>query len=56
MMKNNLEWYIQRGSFGAVCAFICMMNRKNIKENIEKAEAEAIKAKLEEVGAEVEMK
>jgi len=29
---------------------------KNIKENIEKAEAEAIKAKLEEVGAEVEMK
>ncbi len=29
---------------------------KNIKENVEKAEAETIKAKLEEVGAEVEMK
>ena len=25
MMKNNLEWYIQRGSFGAICAFICMI-------------------------------
>lgn len=28
----------------------------NIKEDVEKAEAEAIKAKLEEVGAKVEMK
>ena len=29
---------------------------KNIKENVEKAEADAIKAKLEEVGAVVEVK
>ena len=28
----------------------------NIKENVEKAEAESIKAKLEEVGAEIELK
>nr|MCR4668629.1 ribosomal protein L7/L12 [Clostridia bacterium] len=29
---------------------------KNVKEGIEKAEAEEIKAKLEEVGAKVELK
>ena len=29
---------------------------QNVKENIEKAEAEALKAQLEEVGAEVELK